>query len=349
MRLAVVAGMGAIVIAAQSPASRPFSFFQPWITVSARDHVRVDSGEAVVRTLPGEGRQLAVLGLARLNASPERFVAWTHAIAELKRSPAVLAIQRFSETPVLADLDGLRLDDRDLDALRRCRPGNCGVKLARADIESINHAARAAGAAWKDAAQRELRRILLARLRLYQSGGLAGLPPYADDGDPHPEEAFAAIMASSPYLSRGAPELAAQLESYPRARHAGIDSFFYWSKESYGAGKPVVSITHVNIYSHAGDGSNAPAVIVAGKQIYASHYLTGALGLTMLLPHPAEGAYYLAYLNRSQLDVLGGPFGFLTRSIFERRVGGETPRILSGLRDRIEGGEQPGHGRMFQQ
>ena len=50
---------------------------------------------------------------------------------------------------------------------------------------------------------------------------------------------------------------------------------------------------------------------------------------------------YLAYLNRSHLDVLGGPFGFLTRSIFERRVAGETPRILAGLRDRIEGSEPP--------
>jgi len=223
MRLAVAAGIGVMVIAAQAPASGPFVFFHPWVTVSARDQARIEKGEVVVRSLSGEGRQLAVLGLTRLNAPPERVVAWMHAIAELKRSPSVLAIKRFSEPPVLSDLDGLHLDDQDLDALRQCRPGDCEVKLARTDIESIGQAIRAAGAAWKDAAQRQFRQVLLARLRLYQSGGLAGLPPYARDDDPHPRDAFSAIMASSPYLRRGVPELADQLESYPRVRHAGID------------------------------------------------------------------------------------------------------------------------------
>lgn len=48
------------------------------------------------------------------------------------------------------------------------------------------------------------------------------------------------------------------------------------------------------------------------------------------------------YLNRSQLDVLGGMFGFLKRSVLEGRIRRDTPQILRALRDRLESGEPTG-------
>lgn len=115
----------------------------------------------------------------------------------------------------------------------------------------------------------------------------------------------------------------------------------YWSKDVYNAAKPVVTVTHVNIF-RSEDGAAAPAVVVAGKQIFASHYMNGALGLTMVLGDASDGARYLVYLNRSQLDLLGGIFGFLKRSVLESRIRRDTPKILRALRDRIESGESRG-------
>ena len=99
-----------------------------------------------------------------------------------------------------------------------------------------------------------------------------------------------------------------------------------------------MSITHVAI--SRGDGSGAPLVVVAGKQVYANHYMIGALGLTMLL-EDEEGSRYLAYLNRSRVDVLGGLFGGLVRRIMEGRLRSEAGEAVQALRRRIEAGDPP--------
>lgn len=336
----------AIVLAATLSGSDlrdgPFAFLRPWVAVSQGDLERVDAGEVIVRTLPGKNGQLAVFGIARLHAPPDRLVAWTHAIADLKRSPFVLAVRRFSDPPELEDLDGLRLDERDLEAIRKCQPGDCALKLGETEIASLRRAVGKAGADWQEVAQREFRRVLLARVDLYRSLGSAGLPLYVNGEDAvQPQEAFAAIMTSSPYLSHHLPDLAAQLESYPQVQSPQVESFFYWSKEVYNAAKPVVTVTHVNIF-RSGNGADVPMVAVAGKQIFASHYMNGALGLTMVLRGAADEAHYLVYLNRSQLDLLGGMFGFLKRSVLEGRIRRDTPKILRALRDRLESGEPTG-------
>jgi len=320
----------------------PFAFLQPWVAVSPGDLERVDAGEVIVRTLPGKNSQLAVFGVARLHAPPDRLVAWTHAIADLRRSPFVLSVGRFSDPPVLEDLEGLRLDDRDLNAIRECRPGDCALKLGVHEIDSLQRTVEEAGADWQEALQVEFRRVLLARVNAYRSKGLAGVPPYVNGGSAvHPEEVFAAVMANSPYLPRHLPDLAAQLEAYPQTQSPQVESFFYWSKDVYNAAKPVVTVTHVNIF-RSEDGAPAPAVVVAGKQIFASHYMNGALGLTMVLGGTSDDAGYLVYLNRSQLDLFGGIFGFLKRSVLEGRIRRDTPKILRGLRDRLESGEPHG-------
>jgi hypothetical protein len=57
-----------------------------------------------------------------------------------------------------------------------------------------------------------------------------------------------------------------------------------------------------------------------------------------------DEANYLVYVNRSQLDLLGGIFGFLKRSVLEGRIRRDTPKILRGLRDRLESGEPGAEG-----
>ena len=50
-----------------------------------------------------------------------------------------------------------------------------------------------------------------------------------------------------------------------------------------------------------------------------------------------DGAHtYLVYVNRTQIDVLGGLFGGLKRAIIEGRIENETAGIFSELRRRIE-------------
>jgi hypothetical protein len=158
----------------------PFEFLAPSIVVSSDDRARLDRDQVIARTLPGPKGQLAVFVATRLHARPDVLAAWTRAIAELKRSRFVLAVGRFSEPPRPSDLDDLTLDERDLDALRRCRPGACGLKLSTAEIDALTAVGARGGADWRDAIQREFRRLLVARVNRYRMGGLAASLPAGD-------------------------------------------------------------------------------------------------------------------------------------------------------------------------
>jgi hypothetical protein len=89
-------------------------------------------------------------------------------------------------------------------------------------------------------------------------------------------------------------------------------------------------------------------VVVAGKQIFATHYLDGGLGLTMILHDDATSASYLAYVNRSQVDLLRGFFGTIVRGVLEDRVARQAPAIVGTLRARLESGDPPDEGLMGQ-
>jgi hypothetical protein len=320
----------------QQPGNDPFHFLAPSVVVSARDRADLDRDRVVARVLSGKGGQLAVFVATRLDAQPDALVAWTRAIAELKRSRFVLAIGRFSDPPCPSDVESLTLDQRDLDAIRQCRPGDCGLKLAAGDIESLTGVVATSGAEWRDAAQREFRRLLVERVLQYRAGGLAALPPPADrKKSRRPADALSSIVEQSPYLAK-LPHVVAWLKEYPNADSA-VESFFYWSKEHYGDGKPVISITHVGIVRPESD-HRLPAILVAGKQIFATHYLEGGLGVTMVLRDASNGTSYLAYVNRSQVDLLRGIFGGVVRGVLEDRVERQAPLIVRGLRARLESG-----------
>jgi hypothetical protein len=309
--------------------------------VSQAERQRLDRDQAVVRALPGSSGQLAIFVATRLNAPPDALVAWTREIPELKRSRFVQAIGRFSDPPTLADVDGLSLDERDVEAVRKCVPGDCALKLSGPEIASLKSAAAAGGAGWQDAVQQEFRRVVIARMQLYRTGGLGALPPIVDRRTPkHLEKAAATILANSPYLKRMA-NVERWLQTYPHDDDPGIESFFYWSKEHYGRGKPVISVTHVGIV-HPDPGHGLPAVLVVARQILATHYVEGALGLTMVMRDPANGTSYLVYLNRSQLDLLRSAFAGLFRGALEGRLERDAPEVVRGLRARLESGHPPG-------
>jgi hypothetical protein len=328
-----------VFLPAQTPPDDPFEFLAPWIAVSKEDRARLDRDQVFARTLSGKAGQLAVVVATRLNADPDALAAWTRAIAELKRSKFVLAIARFSDPPSPSDLDGLTLDEHDLEAIRRCRPGACGLKLSAADIETLTAVVASAGVGWRDAVQQEFRRLLVERVIRYRAGGIAALSSPADRKKPRrPEDAVSAIVEQSPYLAK-LPQVVSWLKEYPHA-DSGVESFFYWSKEHYGDGKSVISVTHVGIVRPESNHRH-PAILVAGKQIFATHYLEGALGLTMVLHDATNGVRYLVYVNRSEVELLRGFFGRFVRSVLEDRVERQAPLIVRGLRARIESGTPP--------
>jgi hypothetical protein len=231
--------------------------------------------------LPAVDGEIGVFAAARLDADAETLAAWANAIERLKKSPYVLMVHRFSDPATLDDLEGLALDEADLAAVQGCRPGNCELKLAGDDIAALREAAFAAGPFWKGAVQSEFKRLLLDRLRAYEAGGFGSLPPYADRRKAVDAMAVSGLLlARSPYLNSSA------------LTGGAVESFFYWSKEQYGAGKPVIGVTHVDIVRLLVPSALRLAVI--SREIFASHYRNASLGLTAVTEDEA-GSRYLVY------------------------------------------------------
>jgi hypothetical protein len=338
--VALAAALVAVSSVVAVPQTDPFAFYQPWVHVSPADRAALDQGKAIARTLPADDGHLALFAAVRIRATADRFMAWALAIEEMKRSEVVSAVRQFSAMPVAGDVADMTLEAGDIEALRKCEPGDCGLKLTASEIASLRGVVDRAGVAWREAAQGEFRRIVLERINLFLDHGLAGVPAYADHSDPvEPGAAFASILTRSPYLSRGLPELTAQLAGPGRADDEG--SYLYWSTERYGAGKPVTSVSHVRLRRFAPE-TGRPTLVMSSQQIFATHYSVGALGLTTLLCEGSSDQCYLAYLNRSQTDVLGGILGGIKRRAVEQRMRRETPKVLLQLKARIEAGAPNG-------
>jgi hypothetical protein len=315
--------------AGQAPehTARPFTFFNPVVELGADDLDRIRSGRVVSQTIQSSGHDLAVLAAGSLRITPDAFVSRVTDIVQLRRSRVVPAVARFSNPPTLDDLAALTLSEEDLEQLRECRPGDCGLKLADAEIRRMQ-AALASGGVVHSPAERAFREILLERVRAYLDGGLEALPPYHDKSRPmDAAAAFGGLIERSDYLDR-VPQFKASLGA--PARDAARVSYVYWSIEDFGR-KPVIRVTHVVIVRP--ETAGLPDVLVGSTQIYASHYIDAALAVTTLERGAGDTAF-LGYLYRARVDVLGN---VLARSLVKRRIEDDVERLFLQQLKRLQG------------
>lgn len=320
---------------ASTPSSEPLAFLGPGVQIGSADRRRLDAGHAVVRMLPASGRALGVAAAVRIAAPPERLLTWTKEIATLRRSRYVPLVFRFSSPPRIEDLDALALDERDLNDLQRCRPGDCQIKLSAGEMARLL-AHITPHSDWRHSVQQEFRQIVHDRAEAYLRDGDGGLPPYNDERVPiAPVVEFAALvdrlgLAQPP----GVPEY---LQYFPRLDHPDVvDSFLYWSTEALGA-RPITSVTHVTLLQ--GEEPAVPRALVIAKQVFATHYRDGAVSMTTIAGRDDER--YLVYVHWSHVDMLDGFFGGLLRRVIEGRVRDEAPPVLDALRTRLENGDPP--------
>ena len=309
--------------------------------VNGDERSAIESGGAVVTIMPARGRDLAAFGITRTSASGSRLIAWTREIERLYRGRYIPAIGRFSAPPRLEDLSALTLDDDDLGDLRKCRPGDCDVKLSDPELDQIRRAAAdGAGDRWEEGILLAFRQVVLARAQSYLAAGLTVAPPYHDRKTPiSPDAEFAEVTARVGLEPIDGARALRYFHSYPAGDAAGVESLLYWSRETLGGGKPIVSITHVAIFRNLHP--PLPYAAVAARQVYASHYLTASLSFTIIVGGLDAAPHYLVYLRRLRTDAFERPFGRFIRTIVERRIRSEAPAVLDGLRRTLEGGDPP--------
>lgn len=338
-RLAAVGGLVASAHlaspSAQSP--HPLDVFRTCVPISAEDIARLESGAPIVRVLEEADRNIGVFGARRVSIDGARLALWVADVARLKQSPVVDAIARFRDPPALEDLAGLSLDPADRQALRECRPGNCRLKLTVPEIARVRDEMSRAGPQWRSAADALFRQILLARANAYRSGGHEALGRYADGRSPESLATVAAsLLGGMPCATAGWPDAVAALER-PGHRQQDDSDFLYWAKERV-ASRPVISLTHV-VVGQGPDGRDD--VVVLGRQVTASHYLTGLLNLTAVVGAGGGAPHFLVVISRSRVDVLDGLFAGLARRVIERRLREEMRTVIDQMARRLESGPPP--------
>ena len=299
------------------------------------------AGKPVARLLKTKHKsEVAGVGAIRIAVPRDFFLTQIDDIVRYKQLQADPApeVGKFSSPPQLGDLAALALQPGEIDSLRDCRPGNCGLKLPAATIEKFGKEIR-----WSDngadaSANRLFREFLLARVEAYLQSGDEGLTAYHDKGSPVSLVAgFRELLADAPYVTRLAPNLADCLVRFPRC-DSGVQGFLYWSKEKFGHGlQPVTSATQVLI-DREGTGDDG-WIWEASKQLYANHYVDCSLGLMLMVEANEKSdapAFYLVYLSRSRSDVLKGSLAGLVRGIIQGGVSGEMSERLERIRKQLE-------------
>lgn len=322
LRLAATLVLAALMVApGVATFDRARSFLMTAFHLSASEIERLDRGDVVSRTLDvSHRRELATLGIIRIQTSPSTYVERLADIASFKRTDGILQIGRFSDPPRLEDVASLNFDDAELKRLRECRVEDCDLRLAADGIERVHRDIDWDAPDASRKASRLVLQLLVEYVARYRQIGSAAAMEYADRAPRlNVGREFASLLDADPLMSRYAPRLRSHLLDYPSASADKVTDFVYWSKELV-RGRPVISITHVATAAAVDDSPVAYAV--GSKQIYAMHYYDASLGLTLLVPDrtAAVPATYVIYLNRSRIDLFDGMFGGVARRIVAGRA-----------------------------
>ncbi len=284
------------------------------------DFAALQQGRTVVKLLPVQDkREVAVSGLVGLQVPAEVFLQTSRETMFRKNNPAILEIGGFSSTPTLDDLKGLTFESRDIEDLKKCVVGDCQLKLSAMMIERLHKEVDWEAPDYSNQATQLLKVMLVDYVRDYLARGDAALIEYNDKAKiVRLAEEQSALKASSSYIYDVLAESLQYARGLPKPKLADVENAVVWSKMKLGL-KPVIIINHITIYKNQKEAG--PQILIASKQIYASHYFDSSLGLTAFVNIPgASPASYLFYENRSRADGLEGLFSKIKRGIVEDRA-----------------------------
>src|SRR5262245_43626351 len=198
------------------------------------------------------GSEVGVLGVTWIDAPPEEYVRAVEDIEQFEKGGSFQVTKRISDPPVLEDFAALKLSDEDVDDLKKCRVGDCQLKLGADAISRLRAGSQRSKHSASKNVQSLFRQLALEYVDRYQRGGNAELEVYRDKSRPISiATEFAAVVDEMAELLRYAPTLRRYLLEYPNAQLSEGTSFFYWQQVDFGL-KPTFRINHV-VISQSGD------------------------------------------------------------------------------------------------
>ena len=302
-------------------------FLRQGIGLDSAQLVLVERGDAVVKVLDTRDRRdVALFGIIAADVPREVYALQVRDFRHSLRTPTRARLGIFSDPASAADVAAVTISNRDVAEMKECRPGDCVVKLPATDMRRIHEEMNWSGADLQAQLSAYARRRLIEYVTDYRARGDSAMAIYDDRGNLNvrASDAFAGLLAESPYVYQNVPSLGRYLSSYPRDTLAGAAEVLFWSEDVMPRLRPILSVTHQVVYTPP----ELPGVtLVAAKQIYANHYFEAAVDLTCIVDRP--GGSYVLVLRRYRFDNM--PSGGLL-NIRGRAVGALRDQLLADLR-----------------
>jgi hypothetical protein len=290
---------------AQQPPARLATFLQQSIGLEATQIASIELGKPVVKVLETQNkRDVAVFGIIRVDVSREFYVTRLQDFPTSLRTPTRVRFGIFQVPANPADVEGTTVTKDDVAEIQKCSPGKCKIKMPATDMQRLHSQIDWSGADPGAQVNAYLRRRLLEYATDYRARGDSAMVVYDDHGGVHASDAFAALLAQSPYVYQDMPSLRQYLAGYPHAKLDGAREVLFWAVDSAAGLKPVLSVTHMVVHAPPEFQS---MTVLAAKQIYANHYFEGTFDLTAVIDRAGEAgkpSLYLIQLRRVRFDNL---------------------------------------------
>lgn len=310
-------------------------FLRMYPKLSDAEIQQVEQGSAVAKVLDTpEKEEIIIFGAIRLTIPVKTFVEHIRDVERLQDGENYIVVKKFSDPPVIADVQQLTLDEDDIEDLQECKPGDCDIQLPDLEIQQFRNQID-----WnsKDAANQVnhmAQEKALEVLQRYRKYGTRGLRDYRDKKDPlNIQRTYENLLNRTDALPVQLPEFYDYLLNYPDVSLPGTEDFFYWEKVKFGL-KPTIRGVHAIIYE-AKEGDRSDWVI-AFKQLYSTHYFLAALDLWFCLEDPDSGGFYLITLKGSRQHGLTGFKGSIVRKVVVGRTRDSVEQALNYLKANFE-------------
>ena len=192
-------------------------------------------GQVVTKILPIQGPEMAVFGAVRIPDDKERLVRWIRDIEGFRKAADLGLSRKISSPPAINDFGELALDSGELQALARCKPGDCALRLGDRAIARFQTEVDWAAADAGRRANLLTRQLLLGYAEAYLRGGDGALGAAHNERTPRlVADGFRELIRDASNLAALAPSLATYLERYPAAPSVPVEEFLYWAKGGLG-------------------------------------------------------------------------------------------------------------------
>jgi hypothetical protein len=293
---------------------------------SEQECKKVFQGQLVVKTIDsGHKAEVLAIGIGHVEVPRSFFIE--HYGKEIKplETQALIQSKLFSHPPQASDLENYTLADKDLEALKNCKSGDCDIKISEEMIKRFRQEIDWEAPDYAEKANRLFREMLAQYMAAYLREGNAAMMAYGDQKYTlNMVSEFQALLASSPYLNVN-PEFYSYLKNFPNETLPNVKDFFFWMKEDLGLKHSVVSLNHLGFYQPA---DTEKVALLVNKQLYANHYFEASLGITGFVGEAGvdNRGFYLISIPRFRIDALRR--GGLEGSTIRKRLQDSIPPLL---------------------